>query len=145
MVGNAIMETPFADIGGFALEESGGGGRLPTDESLPEASKQISDEMLREAEMRGMNTALEMVAKQVSRVGGILGGISSEDLTIEVDPESGTSVWSISQEKIDEIEQKADLGTAEKEYMVYQRKKNSDSGSPQYGFDYVRSVASTEE
>jgi len=104
----------------------------------------LIEQMLRGAELRQIYTVLNMIGTQLSRVSGFVGGIQSDDIDIEVDPETGRSNWSIKREVVEEAVAQVDLGTAEKERMVYQR-LDDDEGTPVYGWDFVRSVAATEE
>lgn len=139
---------PFEQlIGPVETHLAGNAGEVQSFEQLSHEQRVLVTEMIRSAETADIYNALQRSAEAINRLGNVLGGIDSEDIAIEVDPESGRSHWSLSQKARDEVAQQAgeaELGEAAKEFMVYQRLADVD-GVAQYGFDYVRSVAMTEE
>ncbi|MDD3276076.1 MAG: hypothetical protein PHP93_03385 [Kiritimatiellales bacterium] len=113
---------------------------------LSSEQKAVAEEMIRDAELRDLYSAIALVAKTASRTGALLGGIESDDLIFDHNPATGRTQISIDRARMDETKKPTDLGEATKEFMVYQRLANDpDTGAPQYGFDYVRVVIGNEE
>jgi hypothetical protein len=106
------------------------------------AESRLVDEMVREGSENEVMDIMKTIAESVDALNRVVGGLESDDISFEVDPQTGRSKLSVIPKAVQG--EGAALGTAEKEYMVYQRKADDDSGNPQYGFDYVRSVAATE-
>jgi hypothetical protein len=137
---------PFEGIF-FPLDESliEGNGGIHGSSNLTDAQRATSSEMVQEAGDRDILQAMQAFAQSLNSIGKAVTGIDSDDLAINVDPDTGRSTWSVRQELIDEVIEAASITQdAEKELMVYQRKLDVDD-VPVYGFDYVRGVASTEE
>ena len=112
---------------------------------LPEEQQAEVVQQLAQEQMNQLRTLLADAQEAINRLGGLITGIGSDDLIVDYDPTTGRSNITINRRVIDEVvEDIVDLGTADNEYMVYQRKANDEEDNPQYGFDYVRGVPSTE-
>lgn len=115
-------------------------------ENLSDRQSLLAEEMMREAEMRDFYSALMLVATVANKTGSILGGIESNDLTFSHNVVTGRTQISVDKKFIEEVKQSADLGKADKEFMVYQRLVNDpDTDAQKYGFDYLRLVELTEQ
>jgi len=142
--GYSIMTGPFANEFTDMLETltpAGGAGKDYSE--LTEEQRGIVDEKIGEANSRDQYDAMVMMGRAINKLNKVVGGMESEDISIDYNPQTGTSKWRVRPKPAEEGG--TDLGAAEKEYMVYQRKANAQPGDTAvYGFDYVRSVAATE-
>lgn len=140
------MDRPFANQFQdmlIDLTPQGGMGREYSE--LTQDQRAIVDDMLGGGEQRDLYDALVMQARAINQLNKVVGGISSDDISIDFNPQTGASRLKVRPKRTEESGG-ADLGTAEKEYMVYQRKANDETtDNPVYGWDYLRSVAATEE
>lgn len=114
-------------------------------EDLTPEQATVAQDMIREATLDDIYTSFNEIGDTLQRMTTVIGGNESPDLDIQFDPQTKKTTWRIRDDVKRQLAADADLGTAEKEYMVYQRKANDAEGNPQYGFDYVRGVPSTEE
>lgn len=126
------MLSELTPAGGFGKEYS----------ELTADQRETVDDMIGEGNSRDIYDAILMQSRAINQLNKVVGGFSSDDIGIDFNPQTGQSKWKVRPKKQEEAA--AELGSAEKEYMVYQRKAD-DNDNPQYGFDYVRSVAATEE
>lgn len=111
-------------------------------DEISEASA-IAQEMGRDSLLdQAMNDVANALAKLDQAIEAIR-SMESPDMDVDFNPEGGRAQIRIKPEVLEQLQQDAaDLGEAEKEYMVYQRKADED-GKPVYGFDYLRSVGET--
>ena len=139
------MSGPFA--GEFTnmlttLTPAGGAGKDYSE--LTEVQRGIVDEKIGEANSRDQYDAMVAMGGAINKLNKVVGGMESDDISIDYNPQTGTSKWRVRPKPAEEGG--TDLGAAEKEYMVYQRLADEQPGDKvQYGFDYVRAVGSVEE
>lgn len=115
-------------------------------QDLTNEDASVLRELLDVANKEDLATTLNAIIDVVGRVASIVSGNSSPDLEIEFDAQTGQTSWRIRSDVLKEAAASTDLGTADSQYMVYQRLADTEEGeSGGYGFDYVRGVASTEE
>lgn len=144
--------TPFAGLltdTDVALRNQGS--PIPDDfDSLSQEQQQAADQLIRDMSTRDIYDQLVSQSRAVNNVNRIIGGIKSDDILFNVDPQTGESDWQIipKEESATGGDADADLPavTWSDRYKVLAVTVVSEvEQTVAWGVDYVRSVAETEE
>jgi len=120
-------------------------GDQPDLDMLTNSQRQDIKDLQDNLQIEDIYSAISLVTEILDRITNVVSGNESPDIDIEFDAQTGKSTWRIREDSIASAAV-VSLGTAEKEFMVYQRKEDDEEEETQvYGFDYVRGVPATEE
>jgi len=111
---------------------------------LTPIQRNAAEAMMEQASMRDINDMLLMAGHAINQLNKVIGGIGSDDFSINFDPQTGRSIWQLNeniQEQLDTF--LPSIGWADRFKALTVQVVDEGDQTVAWGVDYLRSVAAT--